>query len=403
MNVANGYSGNRFTSFSPADLEGCESAFRGIKELGLDETLLSWDTIALIASHFPDLTTLYASNNQLTDMTPIPPSLLATTLTSLHLEYNHYTSLFSLNPLTTLASLRTLNLKGNRIACIHTCHFPKHCFKPTFSTTLHYVDLSSNRIADWSTVDQLQFCFPGLTSLRISHNPIYDSPDIHDKSSPAVPPATTTSGTEESYMLLTARLPGLRTINFSSITPQDRTNAEAFYLSRIAKQMAAVGPGEEDRVLRAHPRYHELCEVYGVPVVNRRKEVDARFLEGRLVVVRFLLEDTEKTVKVPKGFDLYAVKGIVGRLFSANPLSIKLVWETGEWDPVGGFDEEEDESDDEEERAAEVEESQAGVADGEPPKGGRWVKREVELKDGPRLFGYCVDGMEATVRVEVCG
>jgi hypothetical protein len=33
-------------------------------------------------------------------------------------------------------------------------------------------------------------------------------------------------------------------------------------------------------------------------------------------------------------------------------------------------------------------------------KGGRWVKREVELKDGPRQFGYCVDGLEAKIRVE---
>ncbi len=33
-------------------------------------------------------------------------------------------------------------------------------------------------------------------------------------------------------------------------------------------------------------------------------------------------------------------------------------------------------------------------------KGGRWVKREVELKDGPRQFGYCVDGLEARIRVE---
>lgn len=204
-------------------------------------------------------------------------------------------------------------------------------------------------------------------------------------------------------MLLAARLPGLRTINFSSITPQDRTNAEAFYLSRIAKQMAAVDLSEEDRIIRAHPRYHELCETYGAPVVNRRKEVDPRFLEGRLVTVRFLSEDRAKTAKVPKGCDLYAVKGIVGRLFGLEPLKTKLVWETGEWDPVGGFDEEGDESDDEEEMAVEDEKDDTGVSDGEVPKGGRWVKREVELKDGPRLFGYCVDGMEATVRVEVCG
>ena len=117
-------------------------------------------------------------------------------------------------------------------------------------------------------------------------------------------------------------------------------------------------------------------------------------------------EGNERTAEVPKSFDIYTVKGIAGRLFGLSPLRIRLVWETGEWDPVAGFDEEAGDSSDEEE-------AEVVAATGEPDpvgteniraassKTGRWVKREVELKDGPRQLGYCVDGLEARIRVEI--
>jgi hypothetical protein len=109
-------------------------------------------------------------------------------------------------------------------------------------------------------------------------------------------------------------------------------------------------------------------------------------------------------VQVPKSFDIYAVKGVVGRVFGLSPLGVRLVWETGEWDPVGGFDEVEGESDEEELEAEWGRREEGGLVGEEAPelerKGGRWVKREVELKDGPRQFGYCVDGLEAKIRVE---
>lgn len=105
---------------------------------------------------------------------------------------------------------------------------------------------------------------------------------------------------------------------------------------------------------------------------------------------------------------MYAVKGIAGRLFGISPLQTKLVWETGEWDPVGGFDEETgDSSEDEEVELKKERREDSDVGEfvkkegGDGGKAGRWVKREVELRDGPRQFGYCVEGVEAMVRVEV--
>ncbi|OIW35549.1 RNI-like protein [Coniochaeta ligniaria NRRL 30616] len=415
--------GNRFADVSSEDLTHASTSLRGIKELALEENLLTWSEIVVLASHFPDLTTLLAASNQIPFLTPIPSSSsLNSTLTSLNLEFNDLTTLSSLSPLTSLTALRNLHLKNNRISTIS--HPASTSPPPIFPPSLHYLDLSSNLISTWSFVDLLPVCFPGLSSLRFAHNPIYANPDLDSpvpssSSSPLSLPKSGGGGTEESYMLLTSRLPSLRTINFSTITPQDRTNADMFYLSRIARQLAAVPESDEHLVLARHPRYAALCEAYGAPVVSRTKEVDARFLEGRVVRVCFRFVSSaqgdeparEKTVRLPKSFDLYAVKGIAGRLFGLEPLELKLVWETGEWDPVGGFDEEVDSSEDEDEEKEEEgrEEGDAGggfvkgEGDGEGGKAGRWVEREVELGDGPRQFGYCVDGMEARIRVEVAG
>ncbi|CRK34866.1 hypothetical protein BN1708_019638, partial [Verticillium longisporum] len=110
--------------------------------------------------------------------------------------------------------------------------------------------------------------------------------------------------------------------------------------------------------------------------------------------------------EIPKSFDVYAVKAIAGRMFAVPPLTIRLVWETGEWDPVGGFDEELGDSSDEEDEgleadlAVEIEAAKGFGEDVELRKGGRWVKREVELADGPRQLGFCVDGLSARIRVE---
>lgn len=399
------YSGNRFTSVFAEELSNGSASFKGIRELALEENLLSWSEIVTIASHFPDLTTLLASSNQIQSLTPIPPSSsLLSSLTSLSLEFNDLTSISSLSPLTSLTSLRNLHLKGNNISTILSPSLPPDHQPPVFPHTLTYLDLSSNSVSTWSFIDQLPTSFPGLQSLRFAHNPIYTNPDL-DSPSPA--PEKPAKGTEESYMLLTARLPSLKALNFSTITPQDRANADMFYLSRIARQLSSVPAENEADVLARHPRYAELCARYGAPAVSRTREVDPRFLEGRLVSVTFQLGAAEKTVGVPKSFDVYAVKGVVGRLFGLAPLGTKLVWETGEWDPVGGFDEEGDSSEDEEaEVDKERREDGVVVEDGERGgeggvTGGRWVKREVELRDGPRQFGYCVDGMEARIRVEV--
>ena len=401
--------GNRFQDvLEDEKLASSESVFRGIKELAVDETLLAWEEICHIAAKFPSLSSLFSSANQLSSLSPITPAPFTTTLVSVHMEFNEFTCIADIAPLAAVTSLRNLHLKGNRISAITPTD--GHSSIPVFTANLQYLDVSYNQVSAWSFIDSLPTSFPGLSSLRFAHNPIYNNPDLDNQEIPTSSNTKATSSTEEAYMLLLARLPPtLKIINFSAVTASDRSNAEMFYLSRIARQLSAVPEADEARVLARHRRWAELCELYGKPAVVRRREMNPNFLEARLISVDFQLATKSplgdlqlatRTAKIPKAYDIYAVKGIVGKLFGLPPLRLRLVWETGEWDPVAGFDEEDsDDSSGEDEALGEIREADKVLET--PGKGaGRWVKRETELRDGPRQFGYCVDGLAVKVRVE---
>ncbi|KAL6690385.1 hypothetical protein J3F84DRAFT_389169 [Trichoderma pleuroticola] len=387
--------GNRFLDILTDDaLNGAESVLGGVIELQLGETLMSWQESCLVASKCPSLNTLLVGSNQLSTLPTIVQDSLPSTLTSINLEYNDFTSLSDIASLATLNNLRHLQLKGNNISAITSSSSPNDV---VFPPSVQYVDLSYNKIDSWEFVDKLPAVFPGMIGLRITHNPIYYSMDADSNA----------QSSDESFMFTVARIAQLKTLNFTHITTTDRTNAEMFYLSRIAKQLATVPEAAEDSIKILHPRYNELCEAYGEPDVIRREEINPNFLEARLVTTEFhyegASEEGKKTriTRIPKSFDIYAVKGIVGKMYGLAPLRLRLIWETGEWDPVAGYDEQDgdDDSDDEDDALPETNPDNQ-EASGEEDKAGRWVKREVELTDGPKQLGYCVDGLRARIRVE---
>lgn len=86
-------------------------------------------------------------------------------------------------------------------------------------------------------------------------------------------------------------------------------------------------------------------------------------------------------------------------------MSLKLVWETGEWDPIAGTDDSDEDSDLEHDVASvggEREEEGRGEEKEDKDKG-RWVQREEELVDGTKNVGFWVEGREARVRIEMRG
>lgn len=359
----------------------------GIHELEMNEMYMPFPELIRIARLFPSLTTLTASSNA---FTTVPCPLEINTLTSLTLEFNKFTSLSQLSNLTSLHSLEILKLKGNRIVEITSDNASED--KPlVFGSKLQYVDLSYNEINTWEFVDDLAATFPGLTALRLSHNPIYAS--THE--------SKVAISLEEASLITTARLKSLTKLDFETITHERRNDAEGYYLSLIGKALAAVPEEEEAKVIAKHKRYHELCEIHGPPAFIRKgaDTVNPDFLEARLINFEFYLvggPPFSKHREIPKSFDVYRVKGIVATMFNTKPLKLKLTWETGIWDPVAGYEEDEESSDEESE-----EENQNVQPETESDKKGRWMKREVEIENSTRQIGVCVDGNEAKVRVEL--
>ncbi|KAK4980803.1 hypothetical protein LTR66_010356 [Elasticomyces elasticus] len=269
-----------------------------------------------------------------------------------------------------------------------------------FANTVYDIDLSYNQISSWSFISALPSVFPGLTHLRVSYNPLY-----YSLVSAEGKPLTA----EDGYMLTIARLPRLRYLNYSAVTGKERLNAETYYLSQIAVELADNPPEREADVLAQHPRYAELCEEYGEPAIARaaKDTINPNSLAARLISFVFQLspiaaktvdnsiEPTWKT-EIPKSFSIYNVLGMVGKHYGMPPMQLRLVLETGERDPAaremgGTYQVDEWDSSDEEVNAPGGSNAREGTM---------WVEREEEMVAGTRAVGTYVEGTSAKVRVE---
>lgn len=282
-----------------------------------------------------------------------------------------------------------------------------------FPPTLKSVDLSRNNISTWSFVDELPQVFPGLQVLRISANHLYEQP-VGPSVVTGLPEKPMT--VDEAYMLTLSRLAALQVLNYGKINAKDRSNAELYYLSLIGKELSATSEAAEPEILAKHPRYKELCDIYGEPIVRRASDstgagvsINPRSVAAQLVRMAFHLQSDNsqaseiiKTKEIPRSFDTYQLKAIVSRLYSLPPYECRLIWETDELDPVSKASWEDAEGWDSEEETPDVESD--GVESHIPPgEGTKFVKREVELVDSTKDIGFWFqpDLIEARVRVEV--
>ncbi|KAJ5138607.1 Leucine-rich repeat typical subtype [Penicillium bovifimosum] len=392
--------GNRFLPLED------DLTFNGITELHLDDTLLTWDEITAIASRFPDLTSLTASANQLTDLTSPLPS----TITTLTLEHNEITSLSALRHIAALPNLQHLSIRGNNLSTVNKDP-TDNTIDFQFPPTLRSLDISRNKITSWAILNKLPTVFPALTTLRITGNPLFDLPPLPPTITEASKPMTV----DEAFMLTLSRFPpSLTILNYSTISPQDRSNAEMYYLSLIGKELSATSEAEEPAILDTHPRYRELCELYAEPTITRAvisdgsgaRVIHPRSVAARLVKMAFYLppgdDGPKRLVKeVPGSFDTYQIKALVSRLFGLPAFWFRLIWETDEWDPVekaagDGMVEWDEDSEDEERPGV-----GSGIEARDGPDTSRFVRREVELVDSTRDIGFMFQGEVGEIRIRV--
>lgn len=329
----------------------------------------------LLTKSFPSLTSLSAASNEITAITtPLPTPKL----TSLILASNCITSLASIKPLALLPHLATLSLRSNPLISVL-------CPEPLLSLT--HLDLKSTLLGSFAAISTLTWVCPALVSLLITNTPLSRLPSA--------------------FLLTLARHPALKSLNFSDVKPAERQNAELYYLSVIALELSEISSqADKKRILTEHPRFPELCAIHGEPTSLTKKDesigIAPGTFEARVVEFTFysIIDGNvvEKKKDIPRSFDVYRIKGIVGRLLGVRPLGCKLIWEMGEWDPVGREDEdiwscseEGGEDDDQDRNRAEADEGNSR---------GKWVKREVELVDGTKDVGFWIDRREARIRVE---
>ncbi|MCJ1373197.1 hypothetical protein MMC20_004424 [Loxospora ochrophaea] len=417
---------NRFRDLSTPMFQESElrTSCLSIKELGLDETLLSWDQLVILTSAFPSLTHLSFSSNSLSHL---PCPLPTPNLTSLTLSGNNFTTLSSLTPLTHLQNLTTLSLRSNSISTIYpqttTSSSSSPPSPPLLFPTLLTLNLSHNSIPTFTLISHLPTHFPSLLSLHTTQNP-FTTP---------LPPT-------ESSLLTIPRIPTLTSLNHTRITPPDRTNAELYYLSTIARALSSTPASHEPQILAHHPRYSALCALHGAPTITRSSPddpsststtiINPNSLAARLITFTFHFSTTTPPPppnptppvpqthhkQIPRTISTYRLKSVVGRLYSLPPMHLRLIWETDEWDPIAASyssssssSSSDSDSDDkqspqplpphtnEPQPADERPVSESSASKKEKPG---WRRREIELRDGPREIGFWIDASEARVRVE---
>ncbi|KAL7270016.1 hypothetical protein RUND412_007293 [Rhizina undulata] len=300
-------SGNRLSRFDIS--EANVGAFKNITSLEMNNTLFSWEEISRLLPHFSGLTTLEATLNVLTSIPPAISAIIPPSTTTINLERNEFSTLSSIFHLSTLPHLHALNLAHNNISTIAP---DGDSSIPVFPEVTS-VDLSYNAISTFQFLDVFPTVFPRLTTVRVSHNPLYNDITV-----------------EEAHMLTVGRLlMDVTLLNFSKITVLERTNAELYYLSRIAREIAEAG-GEEkgDEVVKHHARWTELCELHGKPAIpSAASSVNTSILKNKLLELEFATSTKSLTKRIPPSTSIAALKGLLAKiLVQTTPLRIRMTY-----------------------------------------------------------------------------
>lgn len=359
-----------------------------IRTLDLSDTWLAWNGVLLATKSFPSLRKLTVARNGLTSLSS---GLLPSHVQDLDLSDNAFKTLSGLSHLNSCSELRTLTLKRNQVETVSD-HFPSS-IGDVLSGTIETLDLAQNAISLWSFFDSLTNPYPALRHLITTGIPLYES--LHSAEGKPL-------SKQDGYMLTIARLPQLDMLNYSKVTEKERLNSETYYLGQIAAELGNKSAETEREVLRRHPRWEALCEEYGEPSSRREpkaEKVDSRSLAARLLKVSFVLSPDQFPDhpsrhwerEIPKTLNIYSLIGLVGKRLNIMPLKLRLVWETGEQDPMSQGDgytgpEWWDSSDE---------------SDNDPVKDEGSVLREVELVPGTRALGTYIEDSEARIRVEM--
>ncbi|EFJ23244.1 hypothetical protein SELMODRAFT_175129 [Selaginella moellendorffii] len=211
-----------------------------LRTVVLNYCSLSWEQVDMLSKSLPFVEELHLRHNNI--------RLLQTSgeavegfeeLRVLNLEGNSLESWDEMMKLSSLRSLKTLNVSGNAITKVS---YPENIKDQWPFLQLSCLLLGKNQLADWESVDALDK-FPNLTEVRLSENPIAD----------------TSKGGAPRYVLV-ARLSKITVLNGSEV--KQYLTAQGVYCRYVRHVLNTMTPGEDIR--RSHPRQAQLKKQYDI-------------------------------------------------------------------------------------------------------------------------------------------
>ncbi|KAF7731007.1 hypothetical protein EC973_001053 [Apophysomyces ossiformis] len=275
--------------FSPPTESFCQrtDVFEHLTTLALNNTRTTWHDIELIAPLLTSLEDLQLGGNRIDRLSTL------TTLRSLkciNLEENDLDRWEEVEKLGSLPSLQTIYLLRNKIPAISRP--AQHTFR-----TLSSLWLDHNCVQDWESLDNLSY-FPQLRRLRCKGNPVFQDMD-----------------TELMTTHIVGRIKSVDVVNGITITSQERTDFERYYLKLCAK----AGKTHQE-IAEKHPRYEELCQLHGEP--NLDEKIKNATLKDRLMGVTLSLREgnADTLMAIKQADDLPAVIKTAEKKFLATML-----------------------------------------------------------------------------------
>jgi hypothetical protein len=182
---------------APSSSANLTGAFEKLEELHLNDTLLTWGDMNVIATSMPRLKSVELGYNQLMRLSSHGSSAIKpfSPLQSLNFDSNslsdwvHICTSLSMHdwyifsdltsppdtyPMESDISLQHLVLTSN---VIETIPFPNE--QNCSLSSIEYLSLSENRIASWLSLDALSIWIPNLKSLSIRGNPLLNGVWLH--------------------------------------------------------------------------------------------------------------------------------------------------------------------------------------------------------------------------------
>ncbi|WFC94929.1 hypothetical protein MBRA1_001567 [Malassezia brasiliensis] len=201
-----------------------------LTHLALNATQVSWADVCALSPGLPRLGTLELAANGLSILGMPPPNALRT-LHTLHLQDNALDMDSVVDALRPLPGLQRLILTQNSITSVRpTSPFP----------ALHTLALQGNALVDWPSIEALESFFAGPFALTLD-TPAALAADEHAFRTEVI-----------------ARLGMLASLNHTLVSPEERQDAERYFLSHAPPDA------------RSTPRYRALCAQHGMePPVDR--------------------------------------------------------------------------------------------------------------------------------------